>query len=242
MAISGSGHTVHRFDEELNEIASLVEKMGQLAIDQLRRGVQTLVDKDPGAAHDVISRDREINAMDVEIDDKIIHLIAKRQPMARDLRQISTLGKVVAELERAGDEARKLAKLAIRFYEGGNSPPSDDHILRDIYAMAAYVGEMLQESMQAFSSLDIDLAISVLQMDDQLETEFSSTLRRLSTFIMEDARNVGHFVEIVLCARALERFGGRAKNIAGHVIFLAKGHDVRHLSVEEILDLLQTPR
>ncbi len=239
MGLTGKGHTVHRFDEELNSIASLVDQMGQLAVDQLQRGVQTLIDEDPVAAHKVISRDREINDLDVEIDDRIIHLIAKRQPMAGDLRQIFTLGKVVNELERAGDEARKLAKLAIHFYEGDNSAPSE-HILRDIYSMSAYVGEMLQRSMEAFSTLDIDLAIEVLRMDDQLEAEFSSTLRRLSTFIMEDARNVGHFVEVVLCARALERFGGRAKNIAGHVIFLRKGQDVRHLDVDEILRLIES--
>lgn len=234
MGSTGKGHTFRRFDEELNSIANQVEAMGQLAVDQLQRGVQSLIDEDPVAAHKVISRDREINDLDVEIDDKIIHLIAKRQPMARDLRQIFTLGKVVTELERAGDEARKLAKLAIHFYEGDNSAPSE-HILRDIYSMSAYVGDMLKSSMEAFSTLDIDLAIEVLRMDDQLEDEFSSTLRRLSTFIMEDARNVGHFVEVVLCVRALERFGGRAKNIAGHIIFLAKGQDVRHLEVDEIL-------
>ena len=241
MGLTGRGHTVHRFDEELNGIASLVDQMGQLAVDQLQRGVQTLIDEDPVAAHKVISRDREINDLDVEIDDKIIHLIARRQPMARDLRQIFTLGKVVNELERAGDEARKLAKLAIHFYEGDNSAPSE-HILRDIYSMSAYVGEMLTTSMEAFSTLDIDLAIEVLKMDDELEGEFSSTLRRLSTFIMEDARNVGHFVEVVLCVRALERFGGRAKNIAGHIIFLSEGQDVRHLEVNEILQMLEDHR
>jgi phosphate transport system protein len=240
MSLIGSSHTVHRFDEELNKIASLVDRMGALAIDQLQRAVQTLKDEDPVAAQHVISRDRELNALDVEIDEKIIQMIAKRQPMARDLRQIVTLGKVVNELERAGDEARKLAKLAVHFYEGEGAIPSE-HILRDIYSMADYVGEMLTKSMRGFSSLDIQLALSVLKMDEQLENEFSSTLRRLSTFIMEDSRNVGHFVEIVLCIRALERFGGRAKNIAGHIIFLAKGHDVRHATVDEILRLFDQP-
>ena len=238
MGLTGRGHTFHRFDEELNNIANLVDKMGQLAVEQLQRGVEVLVDEDPVAAREVVSRDQKINDLDVEIDDKIIHLIARRQPMAGDLRQIFTLAKVVNELERAGDEARKLAKLAIHFYGGNGSAPGED-ILRDIFSMSAYVGDMLQKSMRAFSSLDLDLAVEVLKMDDKLEDEFSSTLRRLSTFIMEDARNVGHFVEVVLCVRALERFGGRAKNIAGHVIFLAKGQDVRHLDVDEILRVLE---
>ncbi|MEA3290738.1 MAG: phosphate signaling complex protein PhoU [Pseudomonadota bacterium] len=238
MALVSDSHTVHRFDEEINRIAELVDRMGELANDQLRRAVETLRNEDPATAHEVITRDREINELDVEIDDLIIHLIAKRQPMAKDLREIVTLGKLVTELERAGDEARKIAGLTIHFYEGGTQPPSD-HILRDIYSMTGYAGDMMEQSMKAFSSLDVNQALNVLKMNEDLESEFGSVLRRLSTFIMEDSRNVGHFVEIVLGIRALERFGGRAKNIAGHVIFLAKGHDVRHERMEDIINLIQ---
>lgn len=232
-----SHHTVQRFDDELNEIAALVDSMGELAIDQLRRAVQTLKDENTRAAQEVITRDRALNDLDVEIDEKIILLIARRQPMAKDLREIVTIGKVVTDLERAGDEARKIAGLTRHFYDT-DTPVPNEHILQDIYTMAAYVERMLERAMASFRKLDIDLAIEVLKMDEELEVTFSSMLRRLTTFVMEDARCVGHFVDIVLGIRALERYGGHGKNIAGHVIFLARGHDVRHEKIAAILEVL----
>lgn len=230
-------HTVHRFDDELNEIANLVDKMGSLAIEQLRRSVKALKKEDPARARKVINRDKKLNDLDVEVDEKIIHLIAKRAPVAGDLRQIITLGKVVTDLERTGDEARKIARLCVRIHESDHHSPSE-HILHDIYSMSDYVQHMLKVAMDAFSNLHIEKAFSVLQMDKELEVQFDATLRRLSTFVMQDARNIGHFVDIVLGVRALERFGGHAKNIAGHIIFLATAHDVRHLDVDEIGVLL----
>lgn len=230
-------HTIHRFDDELNEIANLVDTMGVLAIEQLKRAVKSLKKEDPKRAHKVIERDQKLNDIDVQVDEKIIQLIAKRSPVAMDLRKIITLGKIVTDLERTGDEARKIAKLCIRIHESDHHAPSD-HILLDIYSMSKYVNKMLKVAMQSFSSLDINTAYSVLRMDEELEIRFDSMLRRLSTFIMEDSRNVGHFVDIVLGVRALERFGGHAKNIAGHVIFLSTANDVRHLDADEIADLL----
>lgn len=232
-----SEHTFHRFDDELNEIAALVDNMGAIAVDQLRRAVKSLKKENPAKAHKVISRDRLLNDLDVEIDEKIIQLLAKRAPVAGDLRQIITVGKVVTDLERTGDEARKIAGLCIHLHESDHQVPSDQ-ILRDIFSMAKFVGTMLNESMDAFSRLDVELAFSVLRMDEELEEQFDAMLRHLSTFIMEDSRNVGHFVDIVLGIRALERFGGHAKNIAGHIIFLATANDVRHLDADDIALLL----
>lgn len=237
MATIPTEHTIQRFDVELNEIAKLVDTMGNLAVEQLRRAVKSLKKKDPVRAHKVIRRDRKLNDIDVEVDEKIIHLIAKRAPVAMDLRQIITLGKVVTDLERTGDEARKIATLCVRIAESDHQAPSED-ILRDIYSMSKYVNSMLRAAMDSFSSLDIKKAFSVLRMDDELEIQFDAILRRLSTFIMEDSRNIGHFVDIVLGIRALERFGGHAKNIAGHVIFLGTATDVRHLDADEIGVLL----
>ena len=227
-------HTVHRFDSELNEIAGLVDRMGELALDQLARGLETLRNADVAAAHEVISRDKLINDLDVKIDEQIFRLIARRQPVARDLRELLALGKVVAELERAGDEARKIAGLTLRFYDAEDHPPSEQ-ILRDIHTMAAFVSNMMAVSLDAFLGMDIGRALGVLKLSEEQDGEYRSTLRRLSTFILEDARNVGHFVDIVLGIRDLDRFGGHAANIAGHVIFFTRGVDVRHLSLDEIL-------
>ncbi|MEJ2465815.1 MAG: phosphate signaling complex protein PhoU [Candidatus Thiodiazotropha sp.] len=236
-----SGHTVSAYNEELKTINQLVLELGELGLDQLRRAVQTLKDEDTKAAGQVIERDNKMNELDVRADEEIIRLIAKRQPMAKDLRDVLTVQKTVSDLERVGDEARKIAKLTIHFFDSGKNPPGKE-ILQDIYNMAESVDWMLQVSLAAFSELDLAKALDVIRTDEKLYEEFRSSLRRLSTFIMEDSRSVGHVVDIVLALRALERIGGHAKNIGGYVIFLVTGKDVRHedlnIIATEIADLL----
>ncbi len=222
-----TGHTVKAFNKELDHLNELVLELGNLGLDQLRRAVQTLKDENPKAAGQVIDRDRKLNEIDIQVDEEIIKLIARRQPMAKDLRDILTVQKTVADLERVGDEARKIANLTIHFYDSGKNPPGNE-ILHDIYSMAEFVDEMLTQSLQAFIDLNLDMAIEVIRQDQELYEEFRASLRRLTTFIMEDHRNVGLVVDIVLALRALERIGGHAKNIGGYVIFLVTGKDVRH--------------
>jgi phosphate transport system protein len=222
-----SGHTVQAFNEELKTINGLVMELGELGLDQLRRAVQTLKDEDTKAAGQVIDRDQKLNDIDVRADEEIIRLIAKRQPVAKDLRDVLTVQKTIADLERVGDEARKIANLTIHFFDNGKTPPSNE-ILQDIYNMAEFVDKMLATSLEAFSELDLHKALEVIRIDEKLYEDFRSALRRLSTFVMEDSRSVGHMVDIVLALRALERIGGHAKNIGGYVIFLVTGKDVRH--------------
>ncbi|MBT2990960.1 MAG: phosphate signaling complex protein PhoU [Candidatus Thiodiazotropha sp. (ex Ctena orbiculata)] len=228
-----SGHTVKAFTEELDSINQLVIELGELGLDQLRRAVQTLMDEDTKEAGLVIDRDRELNEIDIKADEEIIRLIAKRQPVAKDLRDILTVQKIITDLERVGDEARKIANLTIHFYDNGKPPPSNE-ILRDIYDMATFVDDMLNKSLQAFVKVDLKIALDVIEQEKRLFDEFRGSLRRLSTFLMEDSRSVGHVVDIVLALRALERIGGHAKNIGGHVIFLITGKDVRHENLSAI--------
>jgi phosphate transport system protein len=236
-----SGHTVQAYNEELKTINQLVLELGELGVDQLRRAVQTLKDEDTKTAGQVIDRDQKLNDLDIRADEEIIRLIAKRQPMAKDLRDILTVQKTVSDLERVGDEARKIANLTIHFFDNGKNPPSKE-ILRDIYDMADFVDKMLVTSLEAFSELNLNKALEVIRTDEELYEEFRSSLRRLSTFVMEDSRSVGHMVDIVLALRALERIGGHAKNIGGYVIFLVTSKDVRHedlnIIAAEIADLL----
>lgn len=236
----GDGHIFRRFDSEMAHLHALVARMAELAASQLRDAVGTLERKDAEAARRVIENDKKLNDLDVEADDEIVRIIALRQPMARDLREIIAVSKIVAELERAGDEARKIAGLTVRFYAAGagKSPPAAD-ILRDIYALAEYVEGMLSAVIAAFDDLDLDGALQVLGKGAKLDDQLQSILRRLTTFVIEDSRNVGHFVDIVLGIRALERFGGHAKNIAGHLVFIKHGIDVRHEGVESILRQLE---
>ena len=241
----GDGHIFRRFDSEMAHLHALVVRMARLAVSQLRDAVATLEQQDADKARRVIENDRKLNDLDVEADDEIVRIIALRQPMAGDLREIIAVSKIVAELERAGDEARKIAGLTIRFYAAGanhgKTPPAAD-ILRDIHALAEYVEGMLSAVITAFGGpgdLDLDEALEVLGKGLKLDDQLQSILRRLTTFVIEDSRNVGHFVDIVLGIRALERFGGHAKNIAGHLVFIKHGIDVRHQGMENILQQIK---
>ncbi len=227
------GHTVQSYNDEMNQLHQHVMQIGSLVRDQLMRAVDSLEQEDADAARDVIERDRLVNELDIQVDDEIVHLIAKRQPMARDLREIITVGKIVTDLERCGDEARKIAMLCVHFYDHNTTSPSDV-IVRDIVKLSQFVDGMLDKAVTAYDQLDLDLALEVIRMDIDLDTEFKCCLRRLSTFLMEDSRTVGHVVETVLGLRALERIGGHAKNIGGYVVFLVKGKDVRHEDLEAV--------
>jgi phosphate transport system protein len=233
------GHTVKSFNDEMNQLHQHVMQIGELVRDQLSRAVDSLKDEDADAAREVIERDRLVNELDIQVDDEMVHIIAKRQPMAKDLREILTVGKIVTDLERCGDEARKIAILCVHFYDHNTTSPSDV-ILRDIVKLSDFVDSMLDKAIRAYDELDLELALETIRMDMDLDTEFKSCLRRLSTFIMEDSRVVGHVVETVLGLRALERIGGHAKNIGGYVVFLVKGKDVRHEDLETVAAEIQS--
>jgi len=261
----GDGHIFRRFDSEMAHLHGLVVRMAELAVSQLRDAVGTLENQDTAAAQRVIANDRKLNDLDVEADDEIVRIIALRQPMAGDLREIIAVSKIVADLERAGDEARKIAGLTIRFYgdsgdgdgagagagdgagdgaTAGSAPP-DAAVLRDIHALASHVDGMLTTVIAAFDApgdLDLERALEVLGKGMELDGQLQSILRRLTGLVVEDSRHIGHFVDIVLGIRALERFGGHAKNIAGHLVFIKHGIDVRHEGVESILRQLKTKR
>ena len=233
------GHTVQSYNQEMNQLHRHVMQIGELVRDQLKRAVDSLEREDADAAREVIERDQQVNELDIEVDDEIVHLIAKRQPMARDLREIITVGKIVTDLERCGDEARKIATLCVHFYDHNTTSPSDV-IIRDIVKLSEFVDGMLDKALRAYDELDLDLALDAIRMDIDLDTEFKCCLRRLSTFIMEDSRVVGHVVETVLGLRALERIGGHAKNIGGYVVFLVKGKDVRHEDLATVAAEIQS--
>ena len=235
MITQDHGHIFKRFDSEMDHLQSLVLQMGELAVLQLTEALHSLENEDPIRAQNVIDNDARLNDLDIQADEEIISMIAKRQPMAKDLRRIIAVSKIVAELERAGDEARKIAGLAIRFFQDGDTQPPGKEILRDIFSISEYVSQMLNLSMQAFDDLNLQTAGEVLVKGQELDDLLGSCLRRLSTFIMQDARNIGHFVDIILGIRALERFGSHAKNIAGHIVFIKNGTDVRHVGDNAIL-------
>jgi len=238
MTKSTQGHIVKRFDDQLAHLHGLVLQMGQLVIEQLQRSLRTLEEEDVETAGEVAERDREVNRLDIRVDDELVRVLAMRAPVGKDLREVMAVAKSVTDLERVGDEARRVAQLTQRLY-GGNGASPNPGLLRDLFELGRGVTTALETTLRAFESLDLELALEVLQNDATLDGEFQSALRRLSTYIMEDPRNVGQVVEVVLGLRALDRIGAHAKNIAGYIIYLANGRDVRHVPTERLLEELR---
>lgn len=227
------GHIVSSYDSEMHHLHQLVIRLSEMAREQLRLAVRTLQDEDLEAARAVMERDREINDLDIQADEEIFRLIARRQPMARDLREILTASKIVSDLERIGDQARRIARLTVYFYAGDKNPPNSQ-LLSDLPRMAEYVDQTVELAIQAFDELDLELALETMRRDARIDDEFKASLRRLSTYLMEDSRSVGNVIDVVLGLRSMERISAYARNIARYVAFLVKGKDMRHEGLESL--------
>jgi phosphate transport system protein len=221
------GHTVHRYDGELNTLHLSMLEMAGLVLEQTRLAVQALRNKNLYLAYEVIEREQEVDARELEVDQEILSLIARRAPVASDLRVLMSFSKAVTDLERIGDEAARIAYLTVSMFDNERSDPSAS-LLRDIGSMGALAINTLEQSIETFDNLDADRAESLANADDELDEEFQSGLRRLTTFVLEDARNVGHAINITIILKALERIGDHATNLAEYVVFLLRGKDIRH--------------
>ena len=234
MAISQDAHTVKQFDVLLANLRNLVLEMGGLVEEQIQHAIQALDDEDLTAAREVVARDQVINGLQVKTDEDCVSIIALRQPLGSDLRLIMSLSKIVTDLERIGDEAEKIARMTIKTYDGDSSPPSAK-LLRDVVPMAKLAQDMLHGCLDALARLDVEKAVEVAQGDDELDQEFQSALRRLITYMMEDPRTIGHAINVIFIVKALERIGDHSKNIAEYLIYLVKGKDVRHVSMDVLV-------
>jgi len=225
------GHIVRRYDGELASLRLLVLEMGGLVLDQVRRAVASLDREDLSEAREVIARDHAVNAYDLRVDEASIRLLARRQPVAGDLRVIMSIAKAVADLERIGDEAAKIARITLHLFAAGGSVPRRA-LLRDVRAMAALATRMLADVLRAFDEMDVQAAMAVAAGDAELDREFRAASRRLSTYVMEDSRQLGHTINALTAVKALERIGDHAKNIAEYIVYLVTGQDIRHADSE----------
>lgn len=226
-----SEHTFKQYDMELESVRAKVLQMGGLVEDQISKAVKSLAESDMQLADDVIERDHEVNGLEVEIDEDCSHIIARRQPAAGDLRMIMMVVKTITDLERIGDEATKIARVAKRLYENDrmNSPR-----FNEIRRMCDQVREMLRISLDAFARLDVSRTVEVARQDIQVDDDFRAVIRQLITFMLEDPRTISLSLEVLFVAKAIERMGDHAKNIAEYVVYMVKGKDVRHISIKEM--------
>jgi len=199
--------------------------MGGLVESQIRRAIDALASGDLQLSDEVIAADHKVNAMEVALDGDCSQLIVRRQPAANDLRMIFAIMKTVTDLERIGDEAQKIARMAKNIHERGAAQAAP---LVEVRHAAEAAISMLRRTLDAFARLDCDTAAEVIRDDAGIDTEFRSILRQLITYMMEDPRTISTSLDIVWIAKAIERIGDHAKNMAEYVIYIVKGTDVRH--------------
>ena len=228
----GDKHLSTQFDSELAALSSRVMELGGLAEAQIRYAIQALARLDAGAAGDVLQKEALVNQMEVEIDRDLSSVIARRQPTARDLRLLMAISKTTANLERVGDEAARIARMvqAIVGKGGGTRPlPSGE-----LAASAELASAQLRKVLDAFARLDTAAAVAIMKEDDLLDRAFDGFVRQLVTYMMEDPRTISSSLDLLFVAKAIERIGDHAKNIAEFIIYVVKGADVRHRSIEQI--------
>ena len=225
-----SDHSSKNFDLELENLRTRVLEMGGFAEQQVRRSIEGLYEGDQPLLEAVIRDDERINQMEVEIDMLCNQVIAKRQPTAVDLRMIVSVLKAISDIERVGDKARKIARLGIALT--GQSGPTSLNI--ELNHMADTALRMLRLALDGFARLDVSLVTQAMHLDQTVNAEYQAVARQLITYMMEDPRTITRSLDILSIAKAIERIGDHATNIAEYVIYMIKGLNVRHIPAEEV--------
>ncbi len=226
-----SHHISHKFDQEMEDLRNMVLKMGGLVEQQIIGSIEALQSVNAIGAEEIILRDHKVNALEVTIDEACTQILARRQPAASDLRMVIAVIKTITDLERIGDEAEKIAKMALHLAEedvGFNSRYTG------IRHLGEHVHKMVHDVLDAYARQDVDAAVKVVRDDEKADAEYQNLIRLLVTFMMEDPRKISEVLDVIWAARALERIGDHAKNIGEYVIYLVKGKDVRHLDLDEV--------
>lgn len=227
-------HISQQFNQELEDIRNQVLSMGGLVEAQTENAIRALLDRDTELAEQVATSDYKVNKMEVEIDEACTQVIARRQPAAGDLRLVLTVVKMISDLERIGDEAEKIGRYAMKL--------ADKDVASGMYAelssLSRYVVDVLHRSLDAFARMDLQAAVEIVSADQEINEEFNRISRLLVTHMMENPRNIKNMLRVTWCARALERIGDHAQNVGEYVIYLVKGADVRHVSLEAVREEL----
>lgn len=224
-------HLSSQFDAELNSISTHVLEMGGMVESQLHQAVYALVNMSLESAEQVIEAENRINQMELSIDHEIISTIGRRQPTARDLRFLMAISRTTQNLERAGDEIARIARMVKSILQSGtprNLPISELRLAADLAAA------LLRRSLDSFARLDTQMAVTIIKADDEIDREYNGFLRKLITYMMEDARTISPSLDLLFLAKSIERVGDHAKNIAEQIIFIVKGEDVRHSPVDKV--------
>lgn len=229
-------HSSSQFNDALESIRNRLMEMGGVIEQQVFDALEALLHADSELAEKVLQTEKRVDQLEMRIDEECARVLALRQPAASDLRLIIAVTKAVPDLERIGDESAKIAAMALKLSEEGESPRG----YVEVRHIGNHVRAMLRDTLDAFARFDVEKAISVAAKDSEVDLEYRSAMRSLVTFMMEDPRAISRVLNIIWSLRALERIGDHSRNIAEQVIYLVKGKDVRHLSVDEMKQQVKT--
>ena len=231
-----SQHTHKQFDTELEDLREKVLLMGGKVENQLNKAIQALTKADVELSDTVVEEDNSVNSLELEIDENLSSIIARRQPIAIDLRTLLAISKITTDLERIGDEASKIARMTKLIYKSEHLQFPKVTIVKSIGNLAS---DMLRKSLDSFARLDVKTSFSVLESDYEVNEQFQLIIRKLITFVLEDPRTISAALELLTIAKAFERIGDHSKNISEHVVYLVKGTDVRHTSIDNVRKEIQ---
>ena len=229
-------HISSQFDTELNSISTHVLEMGGLVEAQLHQAIYALVHLSLETAEQVLEKEAVINQMEMSIDHEIISTIGRRQPTARDLRFLMAISRTTQNLERAGDEIARIARMVRSIIQSGsprNLPSSELRVASDLAAA------LLRKTLDSFARLDTTMAVAIIKQDNEIDDEYNGFLRKLITYMMEDPRTISPSLDLLFLAKSIERVGDHAKNIAEQIIFIVKGEDVRHTSMDKVESVIR---
>ncbi|MGB1383565.1 MAG: phosphate signaling complex protein PhoU [Porticoccaceae bacterium] len=222
--MSFENHIMTQFDEELEEIRTQLMEMGGKVEQQLKNAIQAVIKADSSLAEEVIREERLVDEMEVDIDEACILIIARRQPAASDLRFVMMVTKAINDLERIGDESRKIANHAVILSEQDGLSQG----YKEVRHLGDSVSGMLANALDAFARFDVDAAMKTLEEDAQVDLDYKSALRELVTYMMEDPRSISRAINVLWVVRSLERIGDHAKNLCEQIVYVVKGKDIRH--------------
>ncbi len=225
-------HISQQFNNELEALRQHFLTMGGVVENQVQDAIQALLDNNGTLAEQVTEQDAMVNQLDGLIDDECNRILAIRQPAASDLRMIVSISKAVGELERMGDEAKKIARLTLNLVDEGESPRGYVEINR----IGEMVSRMIHETLDAYARLDIDAAIKVAKRDRNVDLEYNAAMRSLMTYMMEDPRSISRIMNVIWVLRSLERIGDHARHTCQHLIFMVKGVNVRHVPLGDLAE------
>ena len=229
MVIKYDQHISAQFNTDLEKVRNHMMTMGGLVERQVADAIEALLANSSRMADEVIKREQEVNALELDIDYECTQILARRQPAASDLRMVLSVSRVVSDLERIGDKARKIAAQALEVGDG--SPVMCQSAIR---SMGSEVVKMVSSALDAFTRHDIDDALAVMRHDSLVDQQYAAAVRELVTYMMEDPRSISRAINILWILRSIERIGDHAKNISEQVIYLVKGKDIRHKKITDI--------